>query len=72
MFPSALEATQAILHGHLASLFLEIYTVVVNFFEFCTDGNCLWQKVCEMESVSRYALVIAFRISGSFSNFDYV
>lgn len=30
-----------IVHGHLASSFPEIYEVLVNFFEFSADDNCL-------------------------------
>lgn len=46
--------------------------MLVNFFEFSTDGNCLWQKVCETENVSRSALVVAFQVRDSFLKFDYV
>lgn len=60
LFPSAPKATETIVRGHLAALFLEVYTVLVNFFEFSIDASCLWQKVCETESVSRSALVVVF------------
>lgn len=40
--PNSLKATKTIVRGHLGSLFLEISTVLVNYFEFSTNGKCLW------------------------------
>lgn len=41
VFPNVIKNKETIVCGHIACLFLEVYTVLVNFFEFSPDGNCL-------------------------------